>query len=78
MLAANSIDHHARDRVDAVVAAAALRTSARDEEETSGPGAGLRPLRLQFRSSARARTARSQIIQSERVLTAGGDARVSS
>jgi hypothetical protein len=31
MLAANSIDHHARDRVDAVVAAAALRTSARDD-----------------------------------------------
>jgi hypothetical protein len=30
MLAANPIDHHARDRVDAVVSAAALRTPAMD------------------------------------------------
>jgi hypothetical protein len=29
MLAANPIDHHARDRVDAVLSAAALRTPAR-------------------------------------------------
>jgi hypothetical protein len=36
ILAANPIDHHARDRVDAVVAAAAaLRTSARDERRQS-------------------------------------------
>jgi hypothetical protein len=35
MLAANPIDHHARDRVDAVVSAAALRTPAMDEQRSS-------------------------------------------
>jgi hypothetical protein len=37
MLAANPIDHHARDRVDAVVSAAALRTPAMDCDEGGPP-----------------------------------------
>jgi hypothetical protein len=35
LLAANPIDHHARDRVDGVVSAAALRTLAPDEKWAS-------------------------------------------
>jgi hypothetical protein len=44
ILAANLIDHHARDRVDAVVAAAALRMSARDDARASERRTGARPL----------------------------------
>jgi hypothetical protein len=71
ILAANPIDHHARDRVYAVVAAAALRTSARD-----GPGGNPRYACFArgSRAPARKSSTRPSLVQGERVSVDERDA----